>query len=211
MTTLNRQTIERLVQYYNCIEDEFGSTENANISSTKLAKQLGLDDTQVRKDLAAIGVKGLCRVGFDKDEVLRIIQATLGFTETYQAIVVGAGRLGGAIALYAGFEKYGLNIVALFDTDKAKLGFMLGEHIVQPLEQIETIVEQRKIVLAILTVPAQVAQKTADRLVAANIKAIWNFSSINLVVPAGTIVRNEYLSMGLAHMAYQLKQQPKSI
>ena len=206
MNDLNRQTVERLMHYYYCISEHCDLSKDTTISSARLAQLLYLDDTQVRKDLAAIGVKGIQRVGFEIRNVLEAIRRTLGFTDIKRAVVIGAGRLGGAITSYDGFAKYGLHIVALFDIDPAKVGLTIGGHVVQPLAGLETIIADRVVRLGILTVPAEKAQESADRLIKAGVKAIWNFSPTSLTVPEGFIVRHEHLSSGLAQLSYQLKQ-----
>jgi len=206
MNLLNRQTLERLMQYYQCIGEQCDPNMKATISSAQLAQLTSLDDTQVRKDLGAIAVKGQRRVGFDINDVLTAIRQTLGFDEICPAVVIGAGRLGGAIASYDGFVKYGLHIVALFDIDAGKIGLTVGGHVVQPLEQLDTIVKERVVLLGVLTVPAEQAQRAADRLIQAGIKGIWNFAPASLAVPEGFVIRHEHLSLGLAQLSYQFKR-----
>jgi len=206
MALLKWQTLERLMQYYHYIE-QVGPEIESFISSAQLARSLSLDDTQIRKDLAAIGVKGHRRVGFNVKEMHHAIQQTLGLTDSFSAVVVGTGRIGGAIASYPKFAQYGLDIVALFDVNPAKIGMNVANHVIQPIEQLESIIKQRSVALAILTVPAETAQALADRLVAAGIKAIWNFSAVGLVIPPDIIVRNEHLSLGWAQLSYHLKQK----
>ena len=205
MNELNTQTLERLMQYYQVISENW-DLKKESISSSQLAKFLSMDDTQVRKDMAAIEVKGQRHIGFNAQEVLEKIRWVLGFTDSYRAVLLGAGQLGGAIASYEGFAKYGLKIEALFDNDPGKVGLVVAGHVVQPLEQLETIIRDRCITLAILTVPAEAAQQTADRLVTAGVKAIWSFSPVGLEVPKEVIVRHEHLSMGLARLSYHLRR-----
>jgi len=206
MALLKWQTIERLMQYYHYIE-QVGPEIESFISSAQLARSLSLDDTQIRKDLSAIGLKGRRRVGFNVNKMRHAIQQTLGLTDSFSAVVVGTGRIGGAIASYPKFAQYGLDIVALFDVNPAKIGMNVANHVIQPIEQLESIIKQRSVALAILTVPAETAQALADRLVAAGIKAIWNFSAVGLVIPPDIIVRNEHLSLGWAQLSYHLKQK----
>jgi len=165
-----------------------------------------MPDTLVLKDLASIGVRGRPRVGFSTIELMEAVRVTLGFNDTYKAVIVGAGRMGGAIASYAGFAKYGLYIVALFDVDTERVGNVQGGVFVQPLENLETVIARHDVRLAILTVPAEAAQPLAERMVAAGIRAIWNFAPSSLVVPPGVFVRHEHISIGLGELAYFLKQ-----
>ena len=205
MTKLNRLTIERLMLYYQYIR-QLAPEKGSPISSGQFARYLSIDDTQVRKDLAAVGIKGRRRVGFDANQVHKAIREVLGLNSSYPAVVIGAGRLCGSIASYKGFTKHGLDIVALFDINPDKIGFSVGGHIVQPMEQLESLINDRNVLLGILTVPADAAQQLADRLVSAGIKAIWNFSAVGLTLPQNIIVRDEHLSLGLAHLCYHLKQ-----
>ena len=207
---LNRSVLDRLMRYYHYLNEHINSTEEVSISSARLAQYLSLDDSQIRKDLAAIGVKGHCHVGFNTRKVLEQIECVLGFKDKYPAVVIGAGRLGGAISSYEGFSRYGLNIIALFDIDPSKIGLMVGGHVVQPLEQLEAIINQSTSKLGILTVPAQSAQASVDRLVKAGIKVIWNFSPGHLQAPEDVLIRNESLFVALAELFYYLKRNKEN-
>lgn len=204
---LRHAHLERLMHYYHFIAERVGDEGAAAVSSARLAALLDMDDTQVRKDLAAIGVRGHPRVGFKATEVLEAIRLTLGFDETYKAVLVGAGRLGGAIAAYRGFSRYGMTIVALFDADLEKVGDVVGGYVVQPLESLEAVIRRHDVRLGILTVPAERAQALAERLAAAGVEAIWNFAPTGLVAPEGVIVRHEHIAVGLAELGYALKRR----
>jgi len=206
MKSLNRPTLERLLLYYHFIDHHLVAEDGSTVSSTKIANFMDLDDTQVRKDLAAISLRGRPRVGFVISEVKSRIRNILGFEEDCRAVVVGAGRLGGAIASYSEFRIYGLDIVALFDNHPDKIGRTIGNHVVQPVSQLLTIVKQRKVRLGVITVPAEAAQDVAEKLVQSEIKALWNFSPKNLIVPKTVTVRDEHLSVGLADLLYHLKR-----
>ena len=205
MKELSSITLERLIQYYHCINEHFTAEQGTTISSAQLADLLSLDASQIRKDLAAIGLRGHRRVGFNLPLVRRTIERTLGFADTWPAVIVGAGRLGGAIASYKRFATYGLDIVALFDTDPRTVGLTIGDHVVQPLEKLETLIHRLRVPLGILTVPAEATQGLADRLVNAGIKAIWNFAPTSISVPDGVHVRHEELFVGLGHLLHHLK------
>ena len=209
--SLNRPTLERLLIYYHFIHHHhLQHSAGGTISSAQIAELSNTDDTQVRKDFAAIGVKGRPRVGFVVSEVVHAICHALGFDITVSAVVIGAGRLGGAIAAYKGFNKQGLNIVAMFDIHPEKIGLIIADHVVQPLEQLDVIIKQHHVKLAIITVPAGAAQSIADRLVKSGIKAIWNFSPTSLNVSREIILRNERLAVGLAELSYHLKQDSRT-
>jgi redox-sensing transcriptional repressor len=177
------------------------------VSSAEIAEFLKMDDTLVRKDLAAIGVRGYPRVGFRSAEVLQAIRGVLGFDSALPTAIVGCGRLGGALAAYSGFAEYGVRIVAAFDDDPLKHGAVTGQVTIQPLENLETLISANGIRMAILTVPPEPAQALCDRLVAAGVEAIWNFAATTLSVPEHVVVRHEHISVGLAELAYHLKRR----
>ena len=207
---INRLTLDRLMQYYYWITENLDPEIESTISSSQLAKRLTLDDSQIRKDLAAIGVKGQRHVGFDIREVIDSIRQVLGLTKSHPAVVLGAGRLGGAISSYKGFVNYGLNIAALFDNDPAKIGLMIGDHVVQPLDHLESIIQQSNVRLGVIAVPDHAAQESADRLVTAGIRVIWNFSPANLHLPEEIFVRHERLFVALSQLFYHLNRHEKA-
>lgn len=196
--------LERLMHYYYFIADSWSGDEAAAVTSSQIADALHMDDTLVRKDLAAIGVRGQPRVGFKAAEVLAAIRGVLGFDKAYNGVIIGVGRLGSAIASYGGFERFGLRICAMFDNDPIKLGLMQGGLVVLAMDKLPLVVADKPVRLAILTVPDENAQEAADQAVAAGIEAIWNFASPNLVLPDHVFVRNEHISVGLAELTYSL-------
>ncbi|GMW00912.1 MAG: redox-sensing transcriptional repressor Rex [Candidatus Hydrogenedentota bacterium] len=204
---LNKVVLERLMHYYHFINSRGTQRPDGIISSAEIANHLDLDDTLVRKDLAAVGVRGRPRVGFDTATVQRTIREVLGFNESYSAIIVGAGRLGGALAAYQGFAKYGMRLVGLFDADESRVGSVQSGHTVLSITDLERVSRENDVHLAILTVPAEAAQPLAERIIAAGAKAIWNFAPVNLVVPENVTVRHEHISVGLAELAYHLKRR----
>jgi len=198
------------MRYYRYLAELTAKEPVQTITSAQVAEALDIDPTQVRKDLGAIGLQGMGRVGFDVCEVCRSIRVMLGFDQKYESVLIGTGHLGGALLAYsgfaAGFARYGLQIVAVFDNDKSKIGGKIAELTVKPMKEMKPLIKRRSIRLAILTTPAEVSQGLTDRLVTAGIKAIWNFSPTQLSVPSDVLVRNEHISVGLSEIAYHLKQ-----
>jgi redox-sensing transcriptional repressor len=209
---LKHALLERLMHYYYFVgervakNDEPPGRHGHTVSSAEIAKFLNMDDTLVRKDLASVGVRGYPRVGFRATEVLAAIRELLGFNRTYRAIIVGAGRMGGALASSTDFSQLGLQVVAVFDNDIEKHGMVLGGIEVQPMVYLEAVVQQMDVRLAILTVPAEPAQGITDRLVRAGVQAIWSFAPTALVTPESVVVRHEHIAVGLAEVAYHLKE-----
>jgi redox-sensing transcriptional repressor len=198
-------TLERLMRYHRFLSDALVRHPSETTTSARIAEALDIDATQVRKDFAAIDVIGVGRVGYDTCETCRAIRVALGFDQEYEGIIIGAGHLGSALIAYGGFAPYGLRIVAAFDTDQRKVGRKAARLTVRPMTGMSAYIKRRKTRLAILTTPAAVSQKLADRVIRAGVEAIWNFSPTELTVPEGVFVRNEHISRGLSEIAYHLK------
>ena len=204
MEPLRPVVLERLIQYYRYL---FGLTAQRSvetITSAQLGTALEIDPTQVRKDFGAIGLVGISRVGYEICEVCRAIRMVFGFDRHYHAILVGAGHLGKAILNYPGFSRYGLKIVSAFDNDPNKIGMEIADVKVRAMRSLKPYVRKHEVRLAILTTPVNVSQSLTDRLVSAGVKAIWNFSPTRLTAPEGVLIRNQYISVGLAQLAYHL-------
>ncbi len=204
MESLRPVVLERLIQYYRYLFGLTAQKSAETITSAKLGAALDIDPTQVRKDFGAIGLVGISRVGYEICEVCRAIRLVFGFDRTYQAVLVGAGHLGKAILNYPGFARYGLEIVAAFDNDPEKKGTEIAGIQVRPVRSLRPFVRRHSIRMAILTTPVDVSQKLTDRLVSEGVTAIWNFSPTRLSAPPGVLVRNQYISVGLAQLAYHL-------
>lgn len=174
------------------------------VSSEMLGDAAGVPAAQVRKDLGYLGEFGRPGIGYDVAEMQRRLAELLGLAMEKEVIVVGAGRLGSAIASYPGFATYSLRIVALFDQDPAKVGTRVGGLEVLDVEDLPRFVQERSIQMAILAVPSAVAQKVANQLVAAGIKAILNFAPVKLEVPSGIVVSNEDLAARLATLSFRM-------
>jgi redox-sensing transcriptional repressor len=196
--------LERLMRYYRFLAEGRGRTPPTTVTSAEIALALDIDPTQVRKDLGAIGLVGLGRVGFDSCEVCRAIRIALGFDRSYRAVLVGAGHLGSALLAYPRFAQWGLTFAAAFDTDPRKIGHLVAGCRVRSVRSMPGFIARHHIRLTILTTPVSSAQRLTDRLVEAGVRAIWNFTPTRLTVPPGVFVRNEHISLGLAELAYHL-------
>ncbi len=194
------------MRYYRFLAESTARKGAQTVTSAQIAEALDIDPTQVRKDFAAIGLQGMGRVGFDVCEVCRAIRVTLGFDREYEAVLIGSGQLGSALLAYSGFARYGLRIAAAFDKDERRVGSQIAGCTVKPMKAMKPFVQRHKIRLAILTTPAEVSQKLADRLVATGVKAIWNFTPTVLTVPSDVLVRSEHISIGLSQIAHHLRQ-----
>lgn len=198
---MTKQTLERLPQYLNCLKALPADT--VNISATSIAASLGLNHVQVRKDLAQISTAGRPKVGYLKTELVRDIENALGYNDANDAVLVGAGNLGGALMKYEGFKKYGLNIVAGFDTNPVVIDGKKVFH----MDRLENLCRRLKVRLAIITTPASCAQEVCDRLISCGIMAVWNFAPIHLNVPGDIIVQQENMSASLAILSRRLNER----
>ena len=186
------KVINRLTLYH-FILDKLGE-DVLYISSTKIAQLLNIDDSQVRKDLKYINDNsGKCRVGYDIKKLRHSIEESLGFKQKRDAFIVGAGNLGSALAKYDSFNDYGLNILAMFDTDPRKIGTVINNKEVFDLAKMENLTKRLGVDITILTVPKEYAQSAANYLAGAGIKYIWNFTPCILDVPKDIKVWNENL------------------
>lgn len=206
MEPLRRVVLERLIRYYRFLSELSARRSPETITSAQMGEALDIDPTQVRKDFGAIGLMGISRVGYEVCEVCRAIRTVFGFNRPYSAVLVGAGQLGSALLSYHGFARYGLRIVAAFDSDPAKVGALIGDIPVQSTRSLRSYIRNHNIRMAILTTPVGVSQALTERLVEVGIKAIWNFSPTRLHAPPDVLIRNEHISLGLAQVAYHLNQ-----
>jgi redox-sensing transcriptional repressor len=173
-------------------------------SGAVVAKALTLDPIVVRKDLSKTGVRGKPRVGFPMAEVIAAIERYLGWNASTEAVLAGAGRLGSALLGYPGFQHQGFRIIAAFDANPKKRGKMSGVPI-YAATQIAEVVRKLNVSLGILTVPAEQAQVAADAMMAGGVRGIWNFTPVQLSVPADVIVKREDLAASLAVLSHRLR------
>ena len=178
------------------------------ISATALANALGMGEVQVRKDLALVSDGGRPKIGYLRENLILDISAFLGYDNTTQAVLVGAGKLGQALLGYSGFDAYGLNIVGAFDANPAMEKTDDGKAIL-PMEQLESFCRKHKVLMGIITVPAPFAQQVCDQMIACGIKAIWNFAPVHLDVPEHILVQNENMATSLAVLSMHLQAQMK--
>lgn len=174
------------------------------VSSEEIANSVGVSSAQVRKDLAYFGEFGTRGVGYKVEELLGYLTKILGLDQQWNIVIVGAGKLGSALALYQGFRERGFAINAILDSDENKVGQILDDIIIEPMEVLETRVKEHGINIGIITVPAVNAQDVTDLLIKAGVSAILNFSPRVLKVPADIILRNVDLSVNLKVLSFNL-------
>ena len=179
-------------------------TENREtISSKQLAERLHLNPPQIRKDLSYFGAFGTRGIGYPVVSTADQIRGILKLDVTQKAVLVGAGRLGAAIAEYPGFSMFGFEIAAIFDNNQSKIGTIIGKNTVEDIAGID-IIRDLDIHLAILAVPAEAAQEVADRLIGCQIKGILNLSPSYVEVPREIKVVTIDLAMALGTLPYYM-------
>ncbi|HHV62927.1 MAG TPA: redox-sensing transcriptional repressor Rex [Firmicutes bacterium] len=208
--SLSRQALLRLPRYYRYVS-HCRDRGMKFVSSEEIAREAEVNPVQVRKDLTQFGQFGKPGVGYNVVELASVLEEILGIRNLNEAVLVGAGRLGTAIANYSGFARYGLSIVALFDVDPLKIGERVGGKEVFHRSELSHVVRRLGIQVGIITVPAEEAQSVADDMVAAGIRAIWNFAPITIKVPGDVVVRNEDLAAGLATLFHHLAAEPSPV
>ncbi len=200
---LPEPTLRRLPWYL-----AYLSTLNADdteyISTTRIAEALNVDPSQIAKDLSFLGIRGKTRIGYQVDALIVKLRDFLGFDQHHNAIMMGAGSLGGALIADSGLQRYGLNIVAGIDVNPEIIGTRInGVEIFAP-DQINRLVKELNAVIGIIAVPVNSAQSVSDELANAGIKAIWNFTPSRLRVPEGVVIANTSIYSHLAVMYNRL-------
>jgi redox-sensing transcriptional repressor len=175
-------------------------------SSSELGVRLGLTSAQIRKDLSYFGEFGKQGLGYNIPFLVEQLRRILKVDRVWGVVLVGAGDLGRAIAHYHGFHDRGFEIHMIFDNDPAKIGQSLAGFSVEEMETMVEKVRAAKIRVAMLAVPATAAQKVADLLVKAGVKAILNYAPMSISVPKGVTVQNLDPAAHMQHMTYYLEQ-----
>jgi len=196
-----RATVQRLPLYLQLLED---CEDPGPIASERLAALAGVNAAKVRKDLSYLGSYGTRGVGYEIEQLRFEIRRALGLTRDWRLAIVGVGNLGHALANYAGFQGAGFGVVGLFDVDPSMVGEEVNGIGIEPIEHLGKVVKERGIDIGIIAVPAAVAQEVADRLAAAGVRSILNFSPTVIQVPNGVEVRRVDLSTELQVLGYHL-------
>jgi redox-sensing transcriptional repressor len=177
------------------------------ISSSSLAEHLGSTAAQIRKDLSYFGGFGKQGTGYSIYYLIEQLQKILNLDRIWRVAVVGAGDLGRALTHYQGFANHGIEIAMLFDVDPKIVGTKVGAVVVQHIDEMGKEIEAGEVKIAILTVPAQAAQSTANVLVKAGIKAILNYAPITLILPESVHVQHIDPVLHLQRMMYYLDEK----
>ncbi|MDR1643861.1 MAG: redox-sensing transcriptional repressor Rex [Clostridiales bacterium] len=198
------QLFHRLISYLRHMKQLPPTQET--VSSTTIATALGINDVQVRKDLALVSDKGRPKIGYALKDLIVDTERFLWTDSCRDAFIVGAGNLGKALVSYKNFAQYGIKIVAAFDCNPSLIGTKIGDVQVVDSKKLANLCERMNIHIGVITVPAEAAQETCDELVKGGVRAIWNFAPVNLQAPDHVVVRNEDMAASLAMLARMLDE-----
>jgi redox-sensing transcriptional repressor len=198
--------IERLPLYLNVLIQLIQDGEGT-VSSARLGEMTAVNPAQIRRDLTHFGSFGRRGVGYDVVMLIDRVQKILGSDHTHRIVLVGAGNLGSAIANYNGLRKHGFIVSAVFDSDPARIGTRLGDLIIRGADELERVVEEQGVRIGVLAVPPEVAQTVAERLAAAGIRVIVNYTPVVVRVPAGVTLHNTDPVQELLHTLYYLSRR----
>ncbi|MGH7664357.1 MAG: redox-sensing transcriptional repressor Rex [Gemmatimonadaceae bacterium] len=196
-------TVRRLSLYLRFLED---STSGGlrTISSEELARRGGTTSAQVRKDLSFFGSFGKRGLGYSVPELSSRLREILGLEREWRVIIVGAGKIGSALAQYRGFAQRGFVVTAVYDSSAARIGGRCDGHLVRDVASLEADTAREAPDIAVLTVPAGDAQQVVDRLVAAGIRAILNFAPVQIQAPADVTIKTVNMAMELEGLSFAL-------
>jgi redox-sensing transcriptional repressor len=207
MNGVSKQAIGRF-PYYLKFLSELNANRQEYVSAALIASSLQLYEVQVRKDLAAVSRHaGKPGVGFPVAKLIDDIKRALHYDSRNRALLVGAGHLGKALLSYKGFDDYGIEIVAAFDTDPALHGREVSGKTIFPLEKLDELRGRFNVKIGIITVPENAAEKVCGILVASGILAVWNFAPTYLNVPEHVLVQNENMAASLALLSQHLAEK----
>lgn len=208
---ISELTTNRLSVYLRCL-NTLSATGIRSISSQALAEQFNLNSAQIRKDLGYFGEFGVRGLGYRVEDLREHITRILGLDKPHRVGIVGAGRLGTALANYKGFSRSNFSVVALFDNDEKKIGRRVGEDkiLIHDVNKMPRVVGDAAIDVMVIAVPARVAQKVLNQVMSAGIKAVLNFAPASLSARLGVKVKTVDLTTSLESLSYFLARPQAS-
>lgn len=197
--------IKRLPRYYRYLSTllQLGISR---VSSKDLGKRMNITSSQVRQDFFCFGGNGLQGYGYDVAFLHQEIYKFLGLDTSHNMIVIGAGSLGHALAKHTNFEKSGFKIIGIFDVNPGLVGNKINEIEIMHLDDLPGFAERNTVDIAALTVPENYGVEVAKLAANLGIKALWNFSPVELIMPENVIVENIHMIDSLMVLGYNLKE-----
>ncbi|GIM28488.1 redox-sensing transcriptional repressor Rex [Clostridium polyendosporum] len=205
---ISMAVIKRLPKYHRYLL-ELLKNDVDRISSKELSEKIGFTASQIRQDLNCFGDFGQQGYGYNVRQLYGEIRAILGLDKHYNAVIVGAGNIGQAIANYSNFKNLGFELSGIFDANPKLLGMKIRDVEIQDIDNLGAFLHKNHIDIGILCVPKVNAQKICDELIVGGVKGIWNFAPIDLVAPEDVIIENVHLSESLLTLVYLLNESQK--
>jgi redox-sensing transcriptional repressor len=196
-------TVRRLSIYLRFLE-EFEERGLSTVSSEELARRGGTTSAQVRKDLSFFGSFGKRGLGYSVPELSAALREILGLGREWRVVIVGAGKIGAALAQYRGFRQRGYNIIAVYDSNPEKIGRSLEGIEIRDMARFESDVAAERPEIAVIAIPGEEAQAVLDRIVRAGIKAVLNFAPVQLHAPPDVTVKAVNMAMELEGLSFAL-------
>jgi redox-sensing transcriptional repressor len=195
--------VSRLPVYLRALQRLSDAGETAT-SSQELGEKVGISAAQIRKDLSQFGEFGKQGTGYHIPFLIERLSQILHIDQIWDVVVVGMGDIGHAVARYNGFANRGFRVALCFDTDPAKIGKKIGEFNILDARNLVEQVRKADIKIAMLCVPATVAQDVADKLVEAGVRGILNYAPLKLIVPSHVRVQHIDPAIGMQRMTYYI-------
>ena len=205
---ISQAVIGRLPRYFRFL-GELKDQGVERISSQELSRLMHVTASQIRQDFNHFGGFGQQGYGYNVEYLYTAIGRILGLDRKHHLIIIGAGNLGQALANYMNFERRGFLFTGIFDINEALHGRRIRGIQVRPMEEMQDFIRENDIDIAVLTIPKDGAVATAEKLVEAGIKAIWNFAHVDLDVPDDVQVENVHLSDSLFRLSYMANRYEK--
>lgn len=202
---ISKAVIRRLPRYYRYLGDLMDAGVE-RISSAELSAKMNVTASQIRQDLNNFGGFGQQGYGYNVKYLYNEIAKILGLDNVHNLVIIGAGKLGQAIANYSSFEKRGFIIKAMFDNNKDYFGRKVGNIEIKDVRELSDYLIGNNIDIAAITVPKEAVNPIADILVKCGIKSVWNFAPVDLELPEGIIVENVHLLDSLMQLSYNLTE-----
>lgn len=201
---LSRASIFRLELYLEILET-LQKEGREFVTSSEIGEATGITSVKVRQDLFGLGSDGRPKIGYELSHLIRMLRDVFDLDRKKQACIVGFGNLGRALAGSNIWQKAGYRLAAIFDNDSSIIANEVADIKVRNITELFGVVKASGIEMAVLTVPANVAQETADLLIAAGVKSIWNFTPVKIAAPDSVIIENQSLVWGLIALSFRAK------
>jgi redox-sensing transcriptional repressor len=206
---ISNAVIRRLPRYYRYLSDLL-KMDIVRISSKELSVRMGITASQIRQDLNCFGGFGQQGYGYNLEHLHNEIGKIIGLNTKFHTIIIGAGNMGRALANYENFGKRGFELIGIFDNDTKKMGRKIRGITILHIDRLDQFVQDNSVDIAILSVPYEKTRDVAEKVSNLGIRALWNFSAMELKLPENIIVENVHLSDSLMVLGYELSKMRTS-